>query len=215
MTVFPAPLPEPAHPLDYWLAPGLSQISPDEARSRLRDLADAQGTILAAWGSGISGGAVFLIAGIFLTTVGAPPGWAITLAGLGICVLLLSLAGTRRTRSRLPNTRKTRSTRGPGSARGGIRLVLFFAVALGVPFAAGAPGVAAQNDTRYFVGYVGGFVLLMLFLVACVIVPSSIMGRSRETFRRRATTDPAFRALLEQDLATWRDPIGNASYGPL
>ncbi len=27
--------------------------------------------------------------------------------------------------------------------------------------------------------------------------------------------DPAFRKAVEEDLATWRDPYGNAGYGPL
>jgi hypothetical protein len=52
-------------------------------------------------------------------------------------------------------------------------------------------------------------------LVAAIIVPATIIGRSRESLRRKVADDPRFRALLEQDLATWRDPFGNAGYGPL
>ena len=56
---------------------------------------------------------------------------------------------------------------------------------------------------------------IVCLLVVGIIVPATIAGRSRESLRRKAATDPHFRALLEQDLVTWRDPYGNAGYGPL
>ena len=56
---------------------------------------------------------------------------------------------------------------------------------------------------------------MVCLLVVGIIVPATIAGRSRESLRRKAAADPHFRALLEQDLATWRDPYGDAGYGPL
>ncbi|WP_157731853.1 hypothetical protein [Arthrobacter sp. YN] len=51
--------------------------------------------------------------------------------------------------------------------------------------------------------------------MAAIVIPATIVGHSRESLRRKAANDPHFRALLEQDLATWRDPYGDAGYGPL
>ncbi|MFJ2900697.1 hypothetical protein ACIO87_38325 [Streptomyces sp. NPDC087218] len=58
-------------------------------------------------------------------------------------------------------------------------------------------------------------VFVIGLMVAAIVVPATIMGRARESLRRKAMNDPRFRDLLEQDLLTWHDPVGNASYGPL
>jgi hypothetical protein len=62
---------------------------------------------------------------------------------------------------------------------------------------------------------VGIYVLLLALLVACIIVPSAVLGRARESFRLRVQTNPGLRRAVEEDLAVWRDPYGNAAYGPL
>jgi hypothetical protein len=62
---------------------------------------------------------------------------------------------------------------------------------------------------------IGAYLLIVLFLVACIVVPSVVMGRARQSFRRRVQSDPVLRTAVEGDLATWRDPYGNAGYGPL
>lgn len=62
---------------------------------------------------------------------------------------------------------------------------------------------------------VGAFVLILFLLVAPTVVPSTVMGRARESFRRRVRTDPALRKALEEDPAAWPGPYGNAAYGPL
>ena len=208
------PFSSPDRPLEYWLSPDLARLSPPEARSRLRELADTQGTLTAAWGAGIGAGAVFILTGVFITAMGGGVGLLAALGILGAALLALGILGCRRVQSRLPNTRRTLITRGPGSARGGIGMLVFFAVALGAPIAFSAPQSAARGDST-LPALIGAYILIMLFLVACILVPSTIMGRAREVFRRKAMADPDFRALLEQDLATWRDPVGDASYGPL
>jgi hypothetical protein len=45
--------------------------------------------------------------------------------------------------------------------------------------------------------------------------PRNHLGPFQGSLRRKAANDPHFRALLEQDLATWHDPYGDAGYGPL
>ena len=56
---------------------------------------------------------------------------------------------------------------------------------------------------------------MLALLVACIVVPSTVMGRARQSFRLRVQTSPGLRRELEEDLAVWRDPYGNAAYGPL
>ncbi|MFF2654232.1 hypothetical protein [Streptomyces sp. NPDC058045] len=204
----------PERPLEYWLSPDLARLSPPEARSRLRELADTQGTLTAAWGAGIGAGAVLMLTGVFITVMGGGVGPLAALGIIGAGLLVFGILGCRRVRSKLPSTRRTLITRGPGSARGGISMVAFFAIVFGALFGYGAFNSGARGGSTA-AALIGAYVLIVLFLVACILVPSTIMGRSRETFRRKAENDPRFRALLEQDLLTWRDPVGNATYGPL
>ncbi|MFW0772329.1 hypothetical protein ACLRGI_04095 [Paenarthrobacter nitroguajacolicus] len=49
----PAPLFHSRRPLDYWLSPELTAITPPNARSRLRKLGDARGACMGAWAAGI------------------------------------------------------------------------------------------------------------------------------------------------------------------
>ena len=204
----------PVHPLDYWLSWELARLSPPEARSRLRELADTQGTLTAAWSAGTGAGAVFILTGIFITVMGGGLGPLIALGALGAGLLVAGLLGCRRVQARLPQTKRTLITRSPGSPRGGISMIVFFGVVLGAVFGYGAITSGAQAISTA-ISMIGAYILLMLFLAACILVPSTIMGRSRERFRRKVQSDARFRALLEEDLLTWRDPVGNASYGPL
>lgn len=213
-TVQPAPLPQPTHPLDHWLDPGLAKISPPNAPSRLRQLADAQGTLSAAWSSAISMGPVLPLTGAFITAMTGAVAAVLVLGVLGAVLLALGLVFWKRVRSALPDTSRTLISRGPGSARGGLIMAGFLAAVLGAILATIIPGAASRGTTTV-IGLVGAYALFVLLLIACIVVPSAIQGRARESFRKRATTDPALRSLLEQDLATWRDPVGNASYGPL
>jgi hypothetical protein len=213
-TSLPVPVAQPAHPLDYWLSPELSRISPPGAPSRLRQLADAQGTLAAAWSSAIGAGPVLILAGGFISAMSVNPAWVLVLGLLGAGLAVLGVFSWRRTRATLPNTNRLLISRGPGSARSGIMMVSVLAAILGGIMATALPGTAARG-TSTLVTLLGAYFLLVMLLVVCILVPSVVMGRARQSFRRRAQSDPVLRAAVEDDLATWRDPYGSAAYGPL
>ena len=154
----PFPAGQPAHPLDYWTSPELARVSPPSAPSRLRQLADAQGTLAAAWSGAIGSGPLLLLTGGFVSAVSGNPAW----------VLILGLLG----------------------------------------------GIAARG-TSTLVAVSGAYVLFVVLLVASILLPAVVLGRARQFFRRRIQTDPGPRTAVEGDLANWRDPHGNAGYGPL
>ncbi|NQD88978.1 hypothetical protein HP499_14365 [Paenarthrobacter sp. CM16] len=209
----PAPLPN-AHPLDYWLSTELSTISPISARSRLREIADARGSYMGAWAAGIGMGAVLVLLGVLLavrfdTLVPLP---SLSLPGAALSVLCCVFYG--RVRDRLPNTDRVLINRGPGSLRGALSFVAFILITFLALIALTAKPATWQDPaTLLMLGAVLAF--LICLLVGAIIVPATIMGRSRESLRNKAANDPRFRSLLEQDLAIWRDPHGNAGYGPL
>jgi len=210
----PFPADTPVHSFDYWLSPELARVSPPDAPSRLRQLADAQGTLAAGWSGAIAGGPVLALAGAFFTVMSGNPAAALVLVPLGAILMLLGLFGWKRVRSALPRTDKVLITRGPGSARGGIGMVLFLAAITGA-FIFPALSSAVAKDGTMAATLVGGYVLMLALLVACIIVPSAVLGRARESFRLRVQTNPSLRRAVEEDLAVWRDPYGNAAYGPL
>ncbi|UUL77651.1 hypothetical protein NG819_09970 [Pseudarthrobacter sp. Fe7] len=194
--------------------PELARVSPPNAPSRLRQLADAQGTMAAAWSSAIASGPILVLAGALMAVMSGNPAAALVLAPLGAALMLLALSRWKRVRTTLPNTDRLLSSRGPGSARGGIAMVSFLVALLGGILAIYLPSAIAKGDGAATT-LVGAFALIVAILAACIVVPSTVIGRARESFRRRVRTDPALRKALEEDLATWRDPYGNAAYGPL
>ncbi|TQJ41699.1 hypothetical protein FBY33_3817 [Arthrobacter sp. SLBN-112] len=210
----PFPAGVPVHPLDHWLSPELARVSPPDAPSRLRQLADAQGTLAAGWSGAIAGGPVLALAGAFFSVMSGNPPAALVLVPLGAVLMLLGIFGWKRVRSALPRTDKVLITRGPGSARGGIAMVSFLAAIIGAFIFPTLPSAAAKGGTTA-VTLVGIYVLTLALLVACIIVPSTVMGRARQSFRLRVKTNPRLRRAVEEDLAVWRDPYGNAAYGPL
>ena len=109
---------QPAHPLEYWLSPELARISPPLAPSRLRQLADAQGTLAAAWSSAISGGPVLILTGGFVTVTSGDLAWILVLGPLGAALAALGIFRCKLVRATLPNTDRLLISRGPGSARG-------------------------------------------------------------------------------------------------
>jgi hypothetical protein len=207
---FPADL--PAYSLDHWLSPELARVSPPNAPSRLRQLADSQGTLAAGWSSAIAGGPVLALAGVFFSAVSGNPAAVLVLGPLGASLLVLGLTSWKRVRGRLPNTNKLLITRGPGNARGGISMVAGLAGLIGAAMAMVLP-TAAERGTS--VPLIGTYLLVVALLVACIVVPSAVLGRARESFRLRVQANPELRSAVEQDLAAWRDPHGNAGYGPL
>jgi hypothetical protein len=77
------------------------------------------------------------------------------------------------------------------------------------------PTAAERGTGASLIGaYLLVVALLVALLVACILVPSAVMGRPRQSFRRRVQENPALRAAVEDDLASWRDPCGNAGFGP-
>ena len=155
--VTPTALARPAHPLDCWLSTDLARVSPPDAPSRLRQLADVQGTLAAAWSSAIGGGSVLVLGGAFASVMSAHPSWVLLLGVAGAMLAALGVVSWKRVRARLP----------------------------------------------------------LILLVAWILVPSVVLGRARQSFRRRVEVNPVLRAAVEDDLATWRDPHGDGSYGPL
>ncbi|MCM0615704.1 hypothetical protein MOD31_06695 [Paenarthrobacter sp. TYUT067] len=210
----PAPLYHSDRSLDYWLSPELSAITPTNARSRLRELASARGAYMGAWAAGIGVGGFLVLLGVVLAVrLGTP----VTLAALGIPGAALAvLCGIyfARVRNRLPRTDRALVNRGPGNLRGAFSFVAFVLLVFTGLFAFTAKPSTWQ-DPAALLTLVTVLAFMVSLLVVGIIVPATIAGRSRESLRRKAATDPHFRALLEQDLATWRDPYGNAGYGPL
>lgn len=206
------PADQPKHSLDYWLSPELARVSPPEALSRLRELADAQGTLAAAWSGAIAGGPVLVGAAALIAALPDSFAWVIVLVLAGAGLTAAGLISWRKVRRTLPDTSRTLSTRGPGNARGGIMMVCVLDAIAGGIFATTYPSAEANGTTG---AVLGSFLLFTAILTACILVPAAVMGRSRQSFRRRLHTDPVLRRAVETDLTTWRDPYGNAAYGPL
>ena len=213
-TSTPFPAPQPVHPLDYWLSPELARLSPPNAPSRLRQLADAQGTLAAAWSSAIGGGPVLVLGGGFISVMSGSSVGVLVLGLMGAALVMLGVFFWKRVRATLPNTDRLLISRGPGSARGGIVMVSVLATILGAILATALPGIASRG-TSTLAAVIGAYLLIVILLVACIAVPSVVMGRARQSFRRRVQASPVLRTAVEDDLATWRDPYGNAGYGPL
>lgn len=205
---------QPAHPLDYWLSSELARISPPNAPSRLRQLADAQGAIAAAWSSAIGCGPVLILGGGFISVMSGSSAGVLVLGLLGAALVVLGASSWKRVRATLPNTNRLLISRGPGSARGGVVMVSALATILGGILAVALIG-GASRGTSTLVAIIGGYLLTVLLLVACILIPSVVMGRARQSFRRRVQANPVLRTAVEHELATWRDPYGNAGFGPL
>ena len=210
----PAPLFHSNRPLAYWLSPELAAISPANARSRLREIAGARGAYMGAWAAGIGVGVVLVLLGVVLavrlgTFVPVP---SFGLPGAAMAVLCSIFHA--RVRDRLPRTSRALVNRGPGSLRGALSFVAFILVVFAGLFVFMAKPSTWQ-DPAALLTLATVLFFMVCFLVVAIIIPATIAGRSRESLRRKAENDPHFRALLEQDLATWRDPYGQAGYGPL
>ncbi|MEV7131474.1 hypothetical protein AB0N24_01155 [Arthrobacter sp. NPDC093128] len=93
-------------------------------------------------------------------------------------------------------------------------MVSGLAAVLGRILATALPGTASRGSTTLIV-VIGAYLLVVILLGTCIFVPSVVLGRARQSFRRRVQANPVLRTAVEDDLATWRDPHGTASYGPL
>lgn len=211
LTLPPDPA-QPAHPLDYWLSTELARVSPPEAPSRLRQLADAQGTRAAAWSAAAGAGPVAVLTGAYLAVVTGSAVWLLVFALVGVALAWTGVVLWRRALRTLPVDGRVLISRGPGNARGGIVMVGALSAIMGAIVAVDFPRAAAIGNGF---ALVGAYLLLVALLIAWIIVPAAVQGRARESFRRRLHTDMGLREAAERDLATWRDPHGRATYGPL
>ncbi|MFB7918870.1 hypothetical protein [Streptomyces sp. NPDC056061] len=192
----------------------LSRISPENAPSRLREIAGARGAYMGAWAAGIGVGAELILLGVFLGL------WLDALAPVlalgipGAALVVLCRVFYARVRDRLPSTSRPMSRRGPGGPRPALSFLGFILFVFIAVFALTAEPGTWQDSSRLFTLAVV-LVFVIGLIVAAIVVPATIMGRARESLRRKAEGDARFRALLEEDLATWHDPVGSATYGPL
>ncbi len=169
---------------------------------------------MGAWAAGIGFGGFLVLLGVVLAV---QLGTLVTLPALGIPGAALAvLCGIyfARVRNRLPRTDRALVNRGPGNLRGALSFVAFVLLVFTGLFAFTAKPSTWQ-DPAALLTLASVLAFMVSLLVVGIIVPATIASRSRESLRRKAATDPHFRALLERDLATWRDPYGNAGYGPL
>lgn len=194
--------------LDGWLSEDLSALHPAEAPTRLRALADTQAARIGAWAAGVSVGLSAAIVALTLLVVTGRISSAPLIGGgvlfAGLCAIFLL-----RAQRRLPDTGRLRSVRGPARLRGGISaaLVIYLPVT--------ALMVIAMVSTGRFFGLIVANVAILLFLISAFVVPSAVLGRGRESFRRRARTDAALRARLEEDRLMWKPDLATPMYGPL
>lgn len=194
--------------LDGWLSEDLAALHPFEAPTRLRALADTQAARIGAWAAGISVGLSAAIVGLVLLAItGRISGVPLIGGGVlfgGLCMIFLHRVGRR-----LPDTGRLRSVRGPARLRDGI------IAALVIYLPATALMVVAMVATGRFFGLIIVNVVLLLLLVSAFVVPSAVLGRGRDAFRRRARTDALLRARLEEDRLSWKPDHATLMYGPL
>lgn len=209
-----SPFSPPERPLEYWLSSELARVSPENARSRLREIAGARGAYMGAWAAGIGTGAELVLLGVFLGLLLGSLAPTLALGLPGVALVVLCSVFYVRVRDRLPNTSRAIIHQGPGGLRQALSFLGFIMITFIVVFAFTAKPTTWQDPSRLLtLAVVVAFVIGLI--VAAVVVPATIMGRARESLRRKTQRDARFRALLEQDLATWHDAAGNASYGPL
>ena len=200
--------PATSRDLDGWLSEDLSALHPAETPTRLRALADTQAARIGAWAGGVSIGLSAAIVGlVLLVATGRISSAAIVGGGVlfaGLCTFFLF-----RGRRRLPDTRRLRSVRGPARLGAGISaaLVIYLPVT--------ALMVIAMVSTGRFFGLIVANVAILLFLISAFVVPAAVLGRGRESFRRRVRTNVVLRARLDQDRLTWKPDHATPMYGPL
>ncbi|MGW2183395.1 hypothetical protein ACWCXX_36230 [Streptomyces sp. NPDC001732] len=209
-----SPFSPPERPLEYWLSPDLSRVSPEDTRSRLREIAGARGAYTGAWAAGIGVGAELILLGVFLGLQLDTPAPALGFGIPGFALVVLCSVFYVRIRDRVPRTGRSVSHRGPGGLRQALSFVGFILFAFAAVLAFTAKPDTWQDPSHLLTPAVV-LVFVIGLMAAAIVVPATIMGRTRESLRRKAMNDPRFRDLLEQDLLTWRDPVGNAPYGPL
>ncbi|MEV5541020.1 hypothetical protein AB0L13_29630 [Saccharopolyspora shandongensis] len=126
-----SPFSPPERPLEYWLSSELARVSPENARSRLREIAGARGTYMGAWAAGIGTGAELILLGVFLGLLLGALAPALALGLPGAALVVLCTVFYVRVRDRLPNTSRAIIHRGPGSLRQALSFLGFIVPAVG------------------------------------------------------------------------------------
>lgn len=197
--------PATSRTLDGWLSVELAALHPADASTRLREIADGQAARAGAWAAGVAVGASTLLMSALL--------WVFTHGNVlapALCGALLAIVCAvflRRSGHRLP--RRSVSVRGPGSLRSGIiaALVLYACVTV--------PGILIALTTGGGLPLLLANIGLLLLLISAFVVPAAVLGRGRDSLRRRARTDQELRAALEEDRMRWVPTPGVPLYGPL
>ncbi|RLQ85862.1 hypothetical protein D9V28_03120 [Mycetocola zhadangensis] len=198
--------------MDSWLASS-STSTPVGMPSRLQQIADARAADISVGAVAVSGGIVTMLLGAYWSVAGLVVLPVIILGIVGAGLVALGNVLLRRARSRLPNEQRLRSTRGPRTARGGVVTAASLWGVMAV-VTGGAWFEAPPRDGLIVVA-IGFYLFFALLLVVGFVVPATILGRARESLRRAAAEDAAYRALLEHDRLTWSPRYGDQMFGPL
>ena len=204
--------PATSRSLESWLGQP-SADAPVEAPSRLREIADNRAVDISLAAVALAGGIVVVLFGAYWSIMGlvVPP--VIIFSIIGAALILLGRFALRLARSRLPKDERARIVRSSGTARGGITAAAMIWVVTVVMTSPAWPAASARDGGWALL--MGFYLFLALLLVTCFVVPSIVLGRARESLRRVAEQDGAYRALLEHDRLTWHPRYGDQMYGPL
>lgn len=203
MSAYP---PASSRDLDGWLSEELAQRTPPEFPTRLRVIAAQQAARVGACAAFAGLGISLAGAGVVLAAYGAALAGPFAMIVVGAVVAAGCLLLARRFASRIPPMGATTNSRGPGSARNG----LFAAGGILLLFTAVSSPAWLKDPSLLWVN--AGMAAL---LISAMVVPAAIIGRGRESFRRRARRDGPLRAALEQERQTFVPSAGASAFGPL
>lgn len=192
--------------LDEWLSERLSRGTPPEFATRLRVIAAQQAARVAACAAFAGLGISLALAGIVLAAYGAPLAGPVVMIAAGAALAVGCLLPVRRFQARIPREGATTTTRGPGSARGG----MFAAGAVLVLFTALSSPAWLRDPNLLWVN--AGMAAL---LISALVVPAAVLGRGRESLRRRAQSRGPLRDALEQERLGFVPSPGTQAFGPL
>lgn len=192
-----------------WLDPELATLHGAQARSRLREIADARAMRRGMWASFLSLGASSVLLGLVLLAVGVPLSAYLPVMIVGGIIAVVSGLFLARVRGWLPRPGTSYATRGAGSLGGGLLAAVSIFGAINVFL---VPAIVSSADPVPLLVLDAGFALL---LVSVFVIPAAIIGRGRHTLRREAERDQRLAAALEHDRVTWAPRVAVPMFGPL
>lgn len=201
--------PATSRTLAEWLDADLAALYGAEARSRLREIADARGMRRGMRASFLALGSSTVVLGMLLLAVGVPPsGYLPTMIAGGLLAVTSGLF-LARLKSWIPKPGTLHSTRGAGTLGGGLVAAASIFVAINVAL---IPAIISSVDRVPLLVLDAG---LALALVSTLVIPAAIIGRGRRAFRREVERDQRLAAALERDRVTWAPRIAVPMFGPL